>query len=209
MQTMSITSRRDRLWPSMVRRRPHRSRPSDVVHPGMDGLCHMQRQLSSGFWFWCAAMWLNTRHLSWPWPIAPGRAVRPQPRRTPLRHAAGKLTFKRDATRSKLIRRPCMPERIMPETRQAAPELTRVGRAGAARCFGNDQVGPPPGWSRYCGPSLAGGEAPGTGGESRATRWNSTRAAGIRSCSRASRASARASAAVGRFRSRARGHSRA
>ena len=78
-----------------------------------------------------------------------------------------------------------------------------------ARASAMTLAGSRPRWSRYCGPSLAGGEPPGTGGESRATRWNSTRAAGIRSCSRASRASARASAAVGRFRSRARGHSRA
>jgi len=42
-----------------------------------------------------------------------------------------------------------------------------------------------------------------------AARRNVTRAAGMRSCSRASRASARASASVGRFRSTARGHSRA
>ena len=62
---------------------------------------------------------------------------------------------------------------------------------------------------RYPGPSLAGGEPPGTGWVPRAARRNSMRAAGMRSCSRASRASARASAAVGRFRSRARGHSRA
>ena len=62
---------------------------------------------------------------------------------------------------------------------------------------------------RYLGPSLAGGEPPGTGGAPRAARRNWMRAAGMRSCSRASRASARASAAVGRFRSRARGHSRA
>jgi len=65
------------------------------------------------------------------------------------------------------------------------------------------------GWPRYCGPSSAGGEPSVTGGEPRVTRRSSTRAAGMRSCSRASRASARASAAVGRLGSRARGHSRA
>src|SRR6185369_5870686 len=54
----------------------------------------------------------------------------------------------------------------------------------------------------------AGGE-PGFDGEPAAARWKSTRAAGMRSCSRASKVSAWASAAVGRFRSRARGHSRA
>ena len=43
--------------------------------------------------------------------------------------------------------------------------------------------------------------------ESRETRRSSTRAAGMRSCSRASRAIARTSAVVGRFTSRARGHS--
>lgn len=62
--------------------------------------------------------------------------------------------------------------------------------------------------ARYPGPTLAGGEPPGTGGEPPVARWTSTRAAGMRSCSRASRASARASAAVGWFTSRARGHSR-
>ena len=53
------------------------------------------------------------------------------------------------------------------------------------------------GMARYPGPSLAAGDPPGTGGEPGAARWNSTRAAGMRSCSRASRVSARASAAVG------------
>ncbi len=53
------------------------------------------------------------------------------------------------------------------------------------------------------------GESPGTGGWPGAARWNATRAAGMRSCSRASSASARTSATVGRFRSTARGHSRA
>jgi hypothetical protein len=65
------------------------------------------------------------------------------------------------------------------------------------------------GWRGYPGPALPGGEPPGTGGEPGAARWNWMRAAGMRSCSRASRASARASAGVGRFGSRARGHSRA
>jgi hypothetical protein len=46
------------------------------------------------------------------------------------------------------------------------------------------------------------GEPSVTGGEPPVTRRSSTRAAGIVSCSRASRASARASAAVGRLRSR-------
>jgi hypothetical protein len=66
-----------------------------------------------------------------------------------------------------------------------------------------------PGWPRHLESSLAGAEPPGTDGDPRAARWNSTRAAGMRSCSQASRASARASAAVGQLGSRARGHSRA
>jgi hypothetical protein len=64
-------------------------------------------------------------------------------------------------------------------------------------------------WPRYLRSSLSGRESPAPDGECHASRWNWTRAAGMRSCSRASRVSARASAAVGRFRSRARGHSRA
>jgi Integrase core domain len=75
--------------------------------------------------------------------------------------------------------------------------------------LGEDAAGSRLEWPHHLEPSLAGAEPPGTGGEPCAARWDSTRAAGMRSCSRASRASARASAAVGRFGSRARGHSRA
>ena len=89
------------------------------------------------------------------------------------------------------------------------PGMVVAGHQGDAGQAPGGQAGSRLGWPRHLESSLAGAEPPGTDGEARAARWNSTRAAGMRSCSQASRASARASAAVGRFRSRARGHSRA
>ena len=94
---------------------------------------------------------------------------------------------------------------VGPASPGAGRDLGRVRvwrRFGTARSDLAERPGHP-------GLLSAGGERSGAGGEPGAARRNATRAAGMRSCSRASRASARASASVGRFRSTARGHSRA